>query len=299
MESDPWEGCGDLANESLIDWLVGALSALRELSPDEKRLLLSRSVVQELVCDGWTSTYSVESKFLRHWCWRTLGARASAFPSAVKAVTAGLAPKPEDVDSSAWWTGFVQGVAAASVAVRHCEAEPGMRPSTLSTASTIAPSMDGRLSDANASVAEEGNLGDRVAHCDAVLSSSFSSTEPKVTCFSPLPVPRSMQHGVHGVFRSLSLDDADTKSSNDRRQELQSMFADSCSRATSGKWQCQPAISKSKQLRVEQVIQGLARSPHGIFSQTLPARGMNSPAPAEQSTTQQPGDRWHTARVRP
>lgn len=283
LKSDPWEGCTDLVNESLIDWLIGALNALRELSPDEKRLLLNRNVMQELVCDGWASTDSVESKFLRHWCWRTLGARTAAFPSAAKAVAAGLAPKKEDENSSAWWTGFVQGVAAASVAARHSEAKPEMRPSTCSTASTVA-AMDGRLSEASASVAEEGNLDDLVVRGDAGVSRCFSSTEPKVTCFNSLPVPGSMQPEKQGVFRSVSLDAADAKSPSGQRQEVQSMFAHSCVRTAASKWLSQSATSKARQARVEQVIQGLASGSQGISVHPNSAQGMNNSAPAERST---------------
>lgn len=300
LSGDPWKESEDLADESLIEWLNGALEALQTLSAAEKRLLSHRDVMHQFVLGSWESTEYVDSVSLRAWLWRTLGARASRFPRAARAVAAGLAPCLEDQSSLPWWTGFVQGVAAAATTLKGVEStsKRGSQdgPSTCSTASTLTHARDDRYSDINLTANYQATSDCLTGYaipapgCNTVLQTALHEeflwkagevSQPHLIKASASIGPTRVQpQGAEPVEQACPV----VRRSS--RTQMQSIFADSCTHTTVDKW-LRPALRGHSQqvqadVRVEQSDEGSSSSQLIVNTRALP-RPRSIPALARMS----------------
>lgn len=213
LDGDPWEGCEELADESLVEWIVDVLNALHDVSSVEKQLLMDKGVMQQLVRCDWVSSWSVRSHFLGEWCWHVIGKQGSALPNASASLLAKAAADPDDKHLSAWWKGFMHGVTLAEAGKSP---RPGSmmgntskgvsdgdafqtscdeaRMSVSSRASTATPTADGRLSDVSFGTPRGAEWD-----CDSGLGSEVMRLEhgkPR-SLLLPCASPRSSSERVH------------------------------------------------------------------------------------------------------
>lgn len=209
FDCDPWEGCEELADESLIEWLMDVLCTLPDGSSVEKQLLMDRSVLRQLIHGDWNSSCSVDSQFLGRWCWHVIGQQGNSVPKASASLLAEAAADPDDRHLSAWPKGIMNGVTLAEAGNSPSPEKRIGKPSSdgrglhtgrddarmsvSSRASTATPTVDGRLSEVSFDTPRGGDWDYDICRSSEVMRPDLGKS---ASLLLPSATPRSTSERV-------------------------------------------------------------------------------------------------------